>query len=403
MRWTTPDDSTVQDIRRALGPSIVLLFASGMVADAHRAVGFARSVGVTTKIALLTLRPADCHATFLPCICTRATARPGHQFLETRVKWLHRLFRGGVDVFQLDLDVIWYKNPFDLFARHPNASLLSAADGKLGNAGVFFARHSTRAADRVATRLLGEWSRRMDTAGGDEQGTLHDVLAGTILRSPFFSEQMSPADRRATRQGWERPIMRANRCSSETRCWRVEGGLEYVAFAKDFTYGQFLGRDLCAGMTPHLVHLSGYPSKTLRPLILNATLAVRRGMRPPIVPIEYARRQMADLADAGRVVFVEEPAPMTGPFSPGAMRFVSPFDVFPIHCERGRLVSLVLPYSTHGHRPPQRALRLEHEIISAPPLDESARGAATHTLPSLHRPATRRRFATRALQRLVRR
>mmetsp|Transcript_18093 Transcript_18093/g.60706 ORF Transcript_18093/g.60706 Transcript_18093/m.60706 type:complete len:142 (+) Transcript_18093:521-946(+) len=67
-----------------------------------------------------------------------------------RPMWMRHLLSRGYSVLQCDLDIVWLRDPFPLFATHPHlaaADVLVQSEGGHGyNAGFYFAR-PTRAAD----------------------------------------------------------------------------------------------------------------------------------------------------------------------------------------------------------------------------------------------------------------
>ena len=95
-----------------------------------------------------------------------------------RPMWMRHLLRKGYSVLQCDLDIVWLRNPFPLFAALPSFDLLLQSEGGHGyNAGFYFAR-PTEAVDDFMGRwmedLIGKWG----THAFEEQHSLGRSLRG---------------------------------------------------------------------------------------------------------------------------------------------------------------------------------------------------------------------------------
>ena len=339
----------MKSVRKHLNSSKAIIFFS---VGNHRAVKLALSqakhVGVHSSI-VLTSSFEDCSSfKNTPCVYDALEAAPTsrHQMLRLRVRALNKFYNGGFDVFQLDTDVILYKNPLEQVAMHDTAGLVVASDGKLANAGVVFAQHVSESSDRVISGLLNEWEQRMYGIGGDEQGLLHDLLANRILNTHIFTEWMTNRTLKyAARDERDRKIWRLNTCNFNVRCFTLHDGpsqTRMVALSYNFSYGQDLRRRFCEHELPVLVHLSGYPSKFLRPLIIEASHKFMTGRykRIPVVKLHKARKKYWQQLNNSRI---------NSPIVVESDRSTPLQDLYPIGCTGGKLMSLFIPYTSHGY------------------------------------------------------
>lgn len=215
------------------------------------------------------------------------------QQLRARVYWMYRLYRIGLNVFQLDSDVVWFQNPYKAFAEFPNHGIIGAEDGLPFNGGFVYARHLSKCNNLIIEWLLHTWSWRLIVWGGDEQSTLIDIVSSMITQTPYATEQEVVARGKASvipvrerRIPWVRAHATKLRGESEYRIKPVASNMSfatYQRFAHDAPtiprhcrYAHALGvtqrftynLKSCNNPLVYMLHLSGFPLKQLRPSIV---------------------------------------------------------------------------------------------------------------------------------------
>lgn len=111
----------------------------------------------------------------------------------SRVYWLYRLFRAGVNVMVMDTDVIVRRNPFQLLRSMPQYSMIGAIDELPYNSGLFYARHVDSCTDSITEAVLREYARRCVEWGGFEQSVLIDVMSLEGMTSLSSSSCFRPS------------------------------------------------------------------------------------------------------------------------------------------------------------------------------------------------------------------
>ena len=335
---------------RRLFDRVVLLFSVGNPDNARLALAQARRVGVDSAV-IVTDSVAHCtrfdgaHCVYTPF---DNAPTPRHQILRLRIRALNRFFKSGLDAFQLDTDVIWYQNPFEILVTFKDVGFVAASDGKLANAGVVFVQHVSNSSDVVISNLLSEWESSMYNGGGDEQGLLHDLLASRILNTTTLSiEGMTNRTAKAiVRERRDRRLWHLNSCGFDKRCFTLidhTDSARMVALSHAFSYGQNLQRRLCDRTPPVLVHLSGYPSKMLRPLILDAAHKYMKQRLSPQMAVTMQRARAYYLSQLNHSR-IELPLIVHGKQT----AMPPSWDVYPLGCHDHRTISLYVPYSSHG-------------------------------------------------------
>ena len=299
--WNLTSESSLVSIHRNYQPSnqVILSMSTGIKGIHFRNLMYLQAKHFNVHQYMLTITNLKSSCVDLIGDCAYSSqymsrdARFIIQRLRARVYWMYMLYRTGLDVFQLDSDIVWFANPLRISAEFPMYGIIGAEDGLPFNGGFVYARHVSNCSDSIIESLLYSWSRRLIEWGGDEQSTLIDIMSSMITHVPYSTEQelimrgkSSVIPIREKRVNLVRKLAKSIKGENSYIISPFENNFSYpvhglfnqtvpyiasnckstlaLGIVKRFTYNL----RLCKNNIVTMLHLSGFPIKSLRPSIV---------------------------------------------------------------------------------------------------------------------------------------